>query len=57
MNKFLKFLKLVGIPFIIALGIYTFIRFVWLKDENTHEPLVSKKIIRIINKKRDNHNR
>lgn len=35
MNKFLRFLKLVGIPFIIALGIYTFIRFVWLKDENT----------------------
>ncbi len=34
MKRFLKILKLVGIPFIIAFGIYIFIRFVWLADEN-----------------------
>lgn len=33
MKKILRFLKLVGIPFIIAFGIYSFIRFVWLADE------------------------
>ena len=32
MKKILRFLKLVGIPFIIAFGIYSFIRFVWLAD-------------------------
>ena len=29
----------------------------WVIVENTHEPLVDKEIFRIINKKRDNHNR
>lgn len=29
----------------------------WVIVENTHEPLVDKDIFRIINKKRDNHNR
>ena len=29
----------------------------WVIVENTHEPLVYKEIFRIINKKRDNHNR
>ena len=33
MKKILKILKLVGIPFLIAFGIYSFIRFVWLADE------------------------
>lgn len=32
MKGFLRFLKLVGLPLLIAVGIYTFIRFVWLAD-------------------------
>lgn len=33
MNKFLRILKLVILPLIIAFGIYSFIRFVWLVDD------------------------
>ena len=29
----------------------------WVIVENTHEPLVDKEIFRIVNRKRDNHNR
>lgn len=32
MKKFIRLLKLIGIPFLIALGIYFFIRFVWLDE-------------------------
>lgn len=32
MKRFLRILKLVGIPLLIAVGIYSFIRFVWLVD-------------------------
>ena len=32
MKRFLRILKLVGIPLLIAVGIYSFIRFVWLAD-------------------------
>jgi len=29
-DKMKKYLKLIGIPFIIALGIFLFIKFIWL---------------------------
>lgn len=35
MKKFLRIFRLIGIPFIVAFGIYSFIRFVWIPNEKT----------------------
>lgn len=32
MKKFVRLFKLIGIPFLIAIGIYCFIRFIWLNE-------------------------